>query len=389
MKKYSDLVYLDHNATTYLDDRVLDVMLPYLKEKFANPSSVYRFSQNVKMDLGEAKQKLLDLLGARNGKLIVTGGGSEANNLAIKGYLSANEAKGKHIITSAIEHHSVLHTCQDLKDVDVTYVPVDKYGLIDLKELRKAIREETALITIMYANNETGVIQPIEEVLEIAKKQGIAVHTDAVQIIGKKEINIEQLGVDMLTFSAHKFYGSKGVGGLYVKKGIKLDPQVRGGRQEQGLRAGTENVAGTIGMAKALEIALENWSLEWEREEAMRNRLQSMILENIPEVLLNGHLDKRLANTLNVIFKYVEGEGLILMLDRERICVSSGSACTSGTLDPSHVLLAMDIPVEFAHGSLRFSFGRLNEEGDVDKAYKVVKKAVDTLRSMSPLWPPR
>ena len=381
-------IYLDHNATTYVEPAVVEAMLPYFTEKFANPSSIYSISEDVNSDIQTAREKIQELLHAKNGKLIFTGGGSESDNLAIKGYAYANKNKGKHIITSQIEHHAVLHTCEQLEKegFTVTYLPVNNLGLINLDELKKAIKDDTILITIMYANNETGVIQPMQEIITLAHEHKIAVHTDAVQIIGKYEINVEALGIDLLSFSAHKFYGPKGVGGLFVKKGIKINNIIQGGGQEFKLRAGTENTAGIIGTAKALEIAMKNWKEEWDKESSLRNILEKKLLELIPESQINGDTENRLANTLNIIIKYIEGESMLLMLNNNNIYASSGSACTSGSLDPSHVLLAMGIPHEHAHGSLRFSLGRKNTKEDIDKVIEVLPKIVERLRAMSPLY---
>ncbi len=381
-------IYLDHNATTYVDPKVVDAMLPYFTEKFANPSSIYSISEEVQADIQTARETIQNLLHAKNGKIIFTGGGSESDNLAIKGYAYANQSKGKHIITSQIEHHAVIHTCEQLEKegFTVTYVPVDDKGVVKIEELKKAIKQDTILITIMYANNETGVIQPIEEIIKIAHQTKIAVHSDAVQIIGKKEINIETLDIDLLSFSAHKFYGPKGVGGLFVKKGIKINNIIQGGGQEFKLRAGTENTAGIVGTAKALEIAMQNWKEEWDKEKKLRDELEKSLLSLIPESQVNGHLENRLANTLNIIIKYVEGESMLLLLNSNKIYASSGSACTSGSLDPSHVLLAMGIPHEHAHGSLRFSLGKKNTKEDIAKVIEVLPGIINRLRAMSPLY---
>lgn len=381
-------IYLDHNATTYLEPAVVETMLPYFTEKFANPSSIYSISEDVNSDIQNARENIQKLLNAKNGKIIFTGGGSESDNLAIKGYAYANKQKGNHIITSQIEHHAVLHTCEQLEKegFTVTYLPVDHQGIVKIDELKKAITNKTILVTIMYANNETGVIQPMEEIITIAHQNNIAVHTDAVQIIGKRDVNIDSLGIDLLSFSAHKFYGPKGVGGLFVKKGIKINNQIQGGGQEFKLRAGTENTAGIIGTAKALEIAMKSWEEEWKKEKALRDELEQTLLKLIPESQINGHPEKRLVNTTNIIIKYVEGESMLLLLNNNNIFASSGSACTSGSLDPSHVLLAMGIPHEHAHGSLRFSLGRKNTKEDIKKVIEVLPKIIDRLRAMSPLY---
>ncbi len=383
--KYS---YLDHNATTYLDKKVLEAMLPYYTEKYANPSSIYSISQEVRDGIDTARAQVMKLLGASSGKLIFTGGGSESDNMAIKGVAYANVHKGKHIITSTVEHHAVLHTCEYLvkQGYTITYVPVDGRGLLKIDELKKAIRPDTILISIMYANNETGVIQPVAEIGKIAREHKIYFHTDAVQAVGKIQINVEKDNIDLLTLSAHKFYGPKGIGALYMRKGVVIDPLIHGGGQELNLRAGTENAAGIIGLAKALELANAAMEQESVREAKMRDRLEKGLIAAIPEGFVNGTGAPRLPNTLNLIFKYIEGESMLLFLDQKGIAASSGSACTSGSLDPSHVLLAMGVPHEFAHGSLRFSFGQRNTEEDVDKVLQVLPPIVERLRSMSPLW---
>jgi len=388
MEKYEDLVYLDHNATTYLAPEVIQKISSLLESNFANPSSLYGVSQDAKEELEEARTDMKRILGIKTGKLIFTGGGSESDNLAIKGAAYANQRKGKHIITSQVEHHAVLHTCENIEKhgFEVTYLPVDNNGVIKLEELENAIREDTILISIMYANNETGVIQPIEDIVKIAREKGVLFHTDAVQVVGKMPINIEELDVDLLSLSAHKFYGPKGVGALYVKKRVLIDPLVHGGEQEQGKRAGTENTVGIIAMAEALKIAMQNPEKEIAREMVLRDKLENGLLKLIPESFINGGTAERLSNTTNIIVKYVEGEGMLLHLDSNKICASSGSACTSGSLDPSHVLLAMGVPHEFAHGSLRFSFGKFNTEADVDKVLEVLPTIIKTLREMSPLW---
>lgn len=388
MKKYPN-TYLDHNATTYLDEEVLKAMLPFLTERYANPSSIYRQSLDNRQIIDESKAQMKKMLNADDDtRIVFTGGGSEADNLAIKGYALANKKKGNHIITSAIEHHAVLHTCEYLEKqgFEVSYIPVNKEGVVDIEQLKQAIRAETILITIMYANNETGVIQPIRDIGRIALDRKIVFHTDAVQAVGRIDIDLQQINVDMLTVSAHKLYGPKGIGALYIKKAVRIDPLIHGGQQEYGLRAGTENVAGIVGFAKAMELSLSLRPQESKRLSEMRNRLQQQLLAMIPESQINGDLENRLPNTLNMIIKYIEGEGMLLLLDKEGINVSSGSACTSGSLEPSHVLLAMGIPHGDAHGSIRISLGRLNTEEDITKLIEVLPLVVEKLRSMSPLW---
>lgn len=384
----SQLIYLDHNATTYIDHSVAEAIRPYLFNHFANPSSIYSISQSVRKDLENAREHMAEMLGVKQGQIIFTSGGSESDNMAIKGAAFARSHKGKHIITSTIEHHAVLNSCAYLEKhgFEVSYISVDNQGVLNVEELEKAIRPDTILISIMAANNETGVIQPLEAVSGLAKKNGIPFHSDAVQIGGKIKIDIGNLGVDLLSLSAHKFYGPKGVGLLYINKGIQIDPLIHGGLQENGKRAGTENLAGIIGMEKALELCMNNYEVESDRETKLRDKLEKEILQIIPECMVNGQKASRLPNTLNIIFKFVEGEGMILLLDKEGICVSSGSACTSGSLEPSHVLLAMGVPHEHAHGSLRFSLGKNTTEEDINKVIKVLPGIIEKLRAMSPLW---
>lgn len=383
-------IYLDYNATTPLDKRVLEAMMPYLTDNYANPSSIYRFAQQARKAIDDARAEVAASLNAREREIIFTGGGTEANNLAIKGVAFANSGKGRHIITSQIEHHAVLNTCKYLEErhgFEITAVPVDSYGIVDVDAIKAAIRDDTILITIMYANNETGVIQPVREIAQIARERGIYFHTDAIQVVGKMPIDVQDLGVDLLSISAHKFYGPKGVGALFIRKGVRIDPLVHGGHHELNKRAGTENVAGIIGLAKALSIAHESMDEEWKREKHLRDKLERGIIERIPEVIVNGHPEKRLANTLNIIVKYVEGEAMLLTMDMEGICASSGSACTSGALEPSHVLTAMGIPHELAHGSLRFSIGRYTTEEEIDYVLDVLPKIVERLREISPFGP--
>jgi len=384
MKRY----YLDNNATTPVDERVKEAMLPYLGEAFFNPSSVYTPAREVRKAIETARERLANLLNADPEEIIFTSGGTEADNIAIKGTAFALAEKGKHIITSAIEHPAVLNTCKFLERVgfSVSYVPVDRYGIVDMDHLKESIRDDTILISIMYANNEIGTIQPIEEIASIARERGIYFHTDAVQVIGKFPVDVKVLGVDFLALSAHKFYGPKGVGALYVRKGVRFRPLVHGGHQERGLRGGTENVAGIVGFGEAAKIASEEMEVEEKRLRPLRDALENGILEKIPEVIVNGHPEQRLYNTLNVCIRYVEGESVLLMLDREGICVSTGSACSSGSLEPSHVLLAIGLSHEVAHGSIRFSIGKFNTEEDIDKVLSVVPPIVERLREISPLW---
>ena len=381
------ITYLDNNATTPMDKRVVEKMIVYFSEKYANPSSIYSFSQKTKMEIEEARQKVAKIINGENGKIIFTGGGTEADNLAIKGVAFQNRDKGKHIITTKIEHHAVLHSCEYLEkyhNFEITYLPVNSYGIVDIEALKEAIRKDTILISVMFANNETGVIQPIKEIGKIAKERDIIFHTDAVQAVGKLDIDVQELGLDLLVMSGHKFYGPKGVGALYIRKGVKIHPLIHGGGHEKGLRSGTENTAGIIGLSHALAISYEDLEQEIEREKKLRDRLEKTLIEKIPDIVVNGHPEKRLSNTTNIIIKYIEGEAILMYLDGEKICASSGSACTSGSLSASHVLLAMGIKHGFAHGSLRFSFGRFNTEEDVDRVIEVLPDIVSRLREMSP-----
>ncbi len=382
------MIYLDNNATTKMDDRVFDAMLPYLKEQYANPSSIYKFAQNVKKDVEEAREKVARLINAEPEEIIFTSGGTESNNTAIKGIAFALREKGRHIITSKIEHHAVLNPCKWLEKMgyEVTYLPVDKYGVVDIDELKKAIRKDTILITIMFANNEIGTIEPIEEISKIAHEHGIYFHTDAVQAVGKIPVDVKKMGIDLLSLSGHKFHGPKGVGALYVKKGVKFHPLLHGGHHERNRRAGTENVAGIIGLGKAAEIAMKEMQEEAKKVKKLRDKLERGILEKIPEVIVNGHPENRLYNTLNLCFKYIEGESILMELDFEGICASSGSACTSGSLEPSHVLLAIGLPHELAHGSIRFSLSKFNTEDEIDKVLEVLPEIVERLRQLSPFW---
>ncbi len=382
------MIYMDYNATTPIDERVLDSMLPYLREEFGNPSSIYSLAQRARKAVEEAREKLAKLLNCDPKEIIFTSGGTESDNFALKGIAYANQDKGKHIITSQIEHHAVLNTCKFLEKqgFQITYLPVDRYGVVELEALERSITPQTILISIMFANNEVGTIQPIKEIARIARKYGVYFHTDAVQAVGKIPIDVKELGIDLLSLSAHKFYGPKGVGALYVRRGVRIVPFIQGGEQEKGRRGGTENVAGIVGLGKAVEIAQEEMEEEEKRVRALRDQLEKGLLERIPEVILNGHPQNRLYNTLSICVKYVEGESMLINLDREGICASSGSACTSGSLEPSHVLLAMGVPPEVAHGSLRFSLGKFNKEEDVERVIEVLPPIVEELRKISPFW---
>ncbi|MEW8957926.1 Cysteine desulfurase IscS [Moorella humiferrea] len=382
-------VYLDHSATTPVRPEVLEAMLPFLKEEaFGNPSTIYSYGREAKKALDEAREKVAGLIGARPEEIVFTSGGTEADNLALIGTAAANEKKGRHIITSSIEHHAVLHTAQYLmrQGFKVTFLPVTPEGLVRVEDVEEAITDETILISVMHVNNEVGTIQPIKEIGHLARERGIVFHTDAVQSVGKIPVNVDELNVDLLSASAHKIYGPKGVGCLYIRKGTKITPILHGGGQERKRRAGTENMPGIVGFGRAAELARQELPQEMPRLKALRDRLIKGILERIEDVQVNGDLEKRVATNANFSFRYVEGESLLLSLDMKGICASSGSACTSGSLDPSHVLLAMGIPHEVAHGSVRMTLGRGNTEADIDYVLEVMPEIVARLRAMSPLY---
>jgi len=381
-------IYLDYSATTPMKKEVLDEMLPYFSEKFGNASSIHSFGREAKAALDSSRDKIAKAIGADSKEIFFTGSGSEADNWAIKGVAFANRDKGNHIITSKIEHHAVLHVCQYLEKhgFEVTYLDVDEYGMVDLDQLKESITDKTILITIMFVNNEIGTIQPIKEIADIAKKNNVYFHTDAVQALGNVPINVKDLEVDLMNFSSHKIYGPKGVGGIYIRKGVKIDPFIHGGAQERKRRAGTENIAGIVGFAKATELAVENLDSHIKHVKALRDKLIKGVLDNIDHVRLNGHPEKRHPGNVNFCFEYIEGEALLLSLDMVGIAGSSGSACTSGSLDPSHVLMAIGLPHEIAHGSLRLTIGDFTTEEDIDYVIEQLIKIVDRLRQMSPLY---
>jgi cysteine desulfurase len=382
------IVYMDHSATTYTRKEVLEAMIPYYSEHFGNPSSIYSIAGDSKKAIDTARLQVAKSIGADMDEIYFTSGGSESDNWAIKGVASANRKKGNHIITSAIEHHAVLHTCEYLEreGFAITYLPVDRYGMIDPADLEKAITNETILISVMFANNEIGTIEPIAELGAIARSHKIYFHTDAVQVIGNVQVDVKAQNIDMLSLSAHKFYGPKGVGALYIKKGVKIDNLIHGGGQERKRRAGTENIAGIVGLGCAIEYATADIEGHNLRIQGMRDRLLQGILAKIPAARLNGHPEKRLPGNINVSFEFIEGESMLLWLDDEGICASTGSACTSGSLEPSHVLLATGLPVEISHGSLRLTLGDINTEQDVDFVLEILPKVVSRLRDMSPLY---
>jgi cysteine desulfurase len=381
-------IYLDHAATTYVKPEVLEAMIPYFTQKFGNASSVYSIGRESKKAVEEARDKVAAALGAQSKEVFFTGSGTEADNWAIKGIAYANKAKGNHIITTTIEHPAVLNTCQYLEaeGFEVTYLTVDENGLITPSQVRDAIKPTTILISVMFANNEIGTIQPIEEIGKIAREKGVYFHTDAVQAVGNIPIDVTALNIDLLSLSGHKFYGPKGVGALYVRKGIKITSYVHGGHQERGRRASTENVPGIVGLAKAIEIASKNIDQYNQKVLELRERTIEEISKKIPFIKLNGDRNKRLPGNVNFSFEFIEGESLLLMLDMKGIAASSGSACTSGSLDPSHVLLAIGLPHEIAHGSLRITFGEENTHEDIDYLMEVLPMIVGRLREMSPLY---
>ncbi|MBE6061279.1 MAG: cysteine desulfurase NifS [Clostridium sulfidigenes] len=381
-------VYMDYAATTYTKPEVLEDMIPYFTEFYGNPSSIYSISRETKKAIDKARNRIAKAINADPAEIYFTGGGSEADNWAIKGIALANKNKGNHIITTKIEHHAVLHTCEYLEKqgFEVTYLDVDEEGSIRLEELKNAIKPSTILVTIMTANNEIGTVQPIKEIGSICKERKVFFHTDAVQAIGHIDMDVKNMDIDALSLSGHKIYGPKGVGVLYLRKGIKIHNLVHGGAQERNRRAGTENVAGIVGLGKAIELAMENLTEEKERLTYLRDKLIKGLLE-IPYSKLNGSVgDRRLPGNVNISFEFIEGESVLLMLDAKGICASSGSACTSGSLDPSHVLLAIGLPHEVAHGSLRLTMGAKTTEEEVDYVIETVPAIVQRLRDMSPLY---
>ena len=382
------IIYMDHSATTYVRKEVVTAMIPYFTEHFGNPSSIYGIARESKRAVDAARAQVAKALGAEPEEIYFTSGGSESDNWALKGVAYANRKRGNHIITTQIEHHAVLHTCQFLEKggFDVTYLPVDKYGLVDPAALEAAITDKTILVSIMYANNEIGTIEPIAELGAIARARKVYFHTDAVQAIGNVPIDVKAQNIDMLSLSAHKFYGPKGVGALYIRKGVRIENLIHGGGQERKRRAGTENLAGIVGMGKAIELATADIAGHNEKIRAMRDRLIKTVLVEIPHTRLNGHPEKRLPGNFNVSFEFIEGESMLLWLDDEGICASTGSACTSGSLEPSHVLLAIGLPVEVSHGSLRLTLGDANTESDINTVLAVLPKVVSRLRAMSPLY---
>ncbi len=382
------MIYLDHNATTPPDKRVIDKMLPFFKDIYGNPSSVYRFAQQARRAVEDARAQVSGLINADPQEIVFTSGGTESDNIVVKGVAAALKDKGNHIIISKTEHHAVLHPCEFLEKqgFEVTYIDVDQYGLINLDQLKESIRDDTILVSVMHANNEIGTIGPIAEISGICCQKKIYFHTDAVQTVGKIKVDVKELGVDFLSLSGHKFYGPKGVGALYVRRGAKFNPLFLGGGHEKNRRSGTENVPGIVGLGEASHLAAAEMEGEALRIKPLRDMLEAEIVRRIPETKVNGHPDKRLFSTLNICMKHIEGESILINLDFEGICASSGSACTSGSLEPSHVLLALGLDHETAHGSLRFSLGRGTTKEEVEKVIDVLPPIVEKLRSMSPFW---
>jgi len=382
-----DAIYLDYAATTPLDPRVLEAMMPYLTEKFGNPNSIHAFGREARKAVDEVREKIAVLLNCRPSELVFTSGGTESDNLALRGVAMAYRRKGNHIVTTAIEHHAVLHTCRALQDegFEVTYLPVDEHGLVAPEQVAEAVTDRTILVSIMHANNEIGTIEPLADIVRAVKEKrpDVLVHTDAVQTVGHIPVDVEALGVDLLSFAAHKFYGPKGVGGLFVRRGVKLVPQLTGGGQERNRRSGTENVAGIVGMAKALEIAFAEMPTEIPRLQALRDELIEGVLAQIPDSRLNGHPTQRLPHNANFSFLGVEGEALLLQLDLHGIAASSGSACTSGSLEPSHVLLALGLSHEWALGSLRLTLGRFTTRQHIERVLAVLPPIIEKLRALT------
>ena len=381
-------VYFDNSATTKTDERVIEAMMPYITENYGNPSSIYKIGRENRKAVEEAREQVAKALNCEPNEIYFTNGGSESDNTAIRGIAYAYKNKGNHIITSKIEHPAVLETCKQLEKegFEVSYIGVDENGIIKLDELKNAIKPTTTLISIMFANNEIGTIEPIEEIGKIAKENNIFFHTDAVQAVGNVRIDVKKLNIDALSMSGHKFYGPKGIGALYVKKGIKFEKVINGGHQERNKRAGTENVAGIVGLGKAIELAYQELDEHNKKIKELRDYYVEQVKAKIPYIRINGDETKRLPGNSNISFRFIEGEGLLLNLDLKGICASSGSACTSGSLDPSHVLLAIGLPHEIAHGSLRISIGKYNTKEEVDYLVENLVEIIGRLREMSPLW---
>lgn len=383
-------VYLDNAATTKVRQEVVDAMIPVFTTYYGNPSSLYECAREAEKLMSQARADVAAVIGAKPDEIVFTGGGSESDNMALRGAAAASKKKGKHVITSAVEHHAVLYTLQAMEReglIELTILPVDEYGIVSAQSVKDAIRDDTVLVSIMFANNEVGSINPVAEIGKICRDKGVFFHTDAVQATGHVPIDVVSMNIDMLSISAHKFHGPKGVGVLYIRKGVRIPSLIIGGGQEKKRRAGTENVPGIVGLATALKIANEHMEENAKRVGAMRDRLMKGIAERIPDVKLNGHPTMRLPNNVNYSIRYIEGESILLMLDINGIAASSGSACTSGSLDPSHVLLAMGLPHEIAHGSLRLTLSEFTTDEEIDYVLDLLPQIVQRLRDMSPLYP--
>ena len=380
--------YFDNAATTRTDDEVLKEMLPYFSQSYGNPSSIYKIGRENRKAVEEAREKVAKAINAEPNEIYFTAGGSESDNTAIRGIAYAYKRRGNHIITSKIEHPAVLETCKQLEKegFEVSYIGVDEKGIVNLEELKNSIKETTTLITIMFANNEIGTIEPIKKIGKIAKENNIIFHTDAVQAVGSVKIDVKEMNIDSLSLSGHKFYGPKGIGALYVKKSVRFQKFVNGGHQEKNKRAGTENVPGIVGLGKAIEVAYSNLEEHNKKIKELRDYYVEEVKKRIPYIKINGDMENRLPGNSNISFRFIEGEGLLLNLDLKGICASSGSACTSGSLDPSHVLLAIGLPHEIAHGSLRITIGKYNTKEEVDYLLNNLEEIVSRLRNMSPLW---
>ena len=384
----NEIIYFDNAATTPIRPEVYDAIRPYIESCYGNPSSVYKLARESKKAVDLARKQVADAINADSGEIFFTGCGSESDNWAIKGVALALKDKGKHIITTNIEHHAILHTCEFLEEngYEVTYIPVDEYGMVSADDIKKAIRPDTILVSVMTANNEIGTIEPIKEIGAVCREKGVYFHTDAVQAVGHIKIDVKEMNIDLLSLSGHKIGAPKGIGALYIKKGVKIKNLIHGGQQEKGRRAGTENVIGIAALGKAIELAVSEMEDTTERLKYLRDKIINGVLKNIEYSRLNGHPEERLPGNVNISFEFIEGESMLLMLDAKGICASSGSACTSGSLDPSHVLLAIGLPHEKAHGSLRISLGYQNTEEEVDKLLEVLPPIVQRLREMSPLY---
>ena len=380
-------IYLDYAATTPVHPEVVKAMLPYFSEVFGNPSAIYSCGQEAAAALEEARAKVAGLIGSRSEEIVFTSGGTEADNMALIGVANAMRSRGNHIITTAIEHHAIIEVARFLEKngFELTYLGVDDQGIVDPDEVRRAITDKTILVSVMLANNELGTIQPLAEISRATRQAGVYLHTDAVQAVGRIPVNVDELGVDLLSMSAHKLYGPKGAGALYIRKGVRMEPITHGGGQERTRRSGTQNVAGIVGLSRAVELAGQEMAAEAERLTPLRDRLIQGILEGIDHSYLNGHAVKRLPNNANLSFDFVEGESMCLNLDLKGICVSTGSACSSSNLEPSHVLLAMGVTSQLAHGSLRFTLGKWTEPADIDRVLEALPPIVAKLRAMSPL----